>query len=132
MFPRSTESKYYEAKKRNRNSYQVKRQDDWYYLREDHGQGEFPEYVEEFKRRLPQHGFTRTFQLDEDPKQQDKLTAWIEYLNFEYSWYDRYTRSFKRLQPEYDEAWQKLVDSGVLRPGETDVTLRIKASLLRE
>lgn len=59
---------------------------------------------------------------------QDKLTTWIEYLNYEYSWYDRYIRLFKKRQPEYDEAWQQLVDSGVLRQGETDETLRTIAS----
>jgi hypothetical protein len=76
------------------------------------------------KRRLAQHGFTRPFELDEDPKRQDKLTTWIEYLNYEYSWYDRYTRMVKRLQLKHDEAWKKLVDSKVLKPSETEEYLR--------
>lgn len=80
----------------------------------------FRVYVEQVKRRLAQHGFTRTFQLEEDPKRQDKLTTWVEYLNYEYSWYDRYERSVKRLQPQHDEDWTKLVESGVLRPSETE------------
>lgn len=80
----------------------------------------FRVYVEQVKRRLAQHGFTRTFQLEADPKRQDKLTTWIEYLNYEYSWYDRYARSVKRLQPQHDEDWEKLVDSGALRPSETE------------
>ncbi|KAK3302818.1 uncharacterized protein B0T15DRAFT_504125 [Chaetomium strumarium] len=101
------------------------------WLREDNGRGGFPEYVAEAKRRLAKHGFTRTFQLDKDPARQDKLTTWIEYLNYEYSWHDRYERSIKRLRPEYDEAWKKLVDSGVLRPGETDQTVRITEAAFR-
>ncbi|KAI1498084.1 hypothetical protein F5X99DRAFT_432308 [Biscogniauxia marginata] len=61
------------------------RQEDHYWLREDHGHGEFLEYAEEVKHRLAKHGFTQTFQLEEDPKRQDNLTTWIEYLNYEYS-----------------------------------------------
>ncbi|GAB1312196.1 hypothetical protein MFIFM68171_02406 [Madurella fahalii] len=80
----------------------------------------FSVYAEKVKRRLAIHGFTRTFQLDKDPKRQDKLTTWIEYLNYEYSWYDRYAQYIKRLQPQHDEDWKKLVDSGVLRPSETE------------
>ncbi|KXX80631.1 hypothetical protein MMYC01_203397 [Madurella mycetomatis] len=91
--------------------------------RQDHGRGGFPEYIAEAKRHLAKHGFTRSFQLDEDPARQDKLTTWIEYLNFEYSYHDRYKRSIKRLRPKYNEAWKKLVDSEVLRPGETDETV---------
>jgi hypothetical protein len=50
----------------------------------------FPEYTEEMRKRLASHGFTQTFRLDDDPARQDKLTTWIEYLNFEYSWFDWY------------------------------------------
>ncbi|KAL2175393.1 uncharacterized protein P884DRAFT_206220 [Thermothelomyces heterothallicus CBS 202.75] len=105
----------------------------FYWLREDHGRGGFPEYVAEARRRLAKHGFTRDFQLDEDPTRQDKLTTWIEYLNYEYAWYDRYERSINHLRPEYEEAWKKLVDSGVLQPGETDKNLRtIESSARRQ
>jgi hypothetical protein len=82
--------------------------------------GGFPAHIETVRCRLARHKFTRTFQLDENPKRQDKLTTWIEYLNFEYWWYDRYASSVKRQQPLYDEAWKKLVDSKVLRPHETE------------
>lgn len=80
----------------------------------------FRAYVERVKRRLALHGFMRTFKLEEDPKRQDKLTTWIEYLNYEYAWYDRYIRAVTRLQPQHDEDWTKLVDSGVLQPSETE------------
>ena len=82
--------------------------------------GRFPKYVEGVKQGLAEHGFTRSFQLDEDPERQDKLTTWIEYLDYEYWWYDKDMRFVKRHQLRYDEAWKKLVDSKVLRPFETE------------
>ena len=83
---------------------------------------DFPEYVEALKERLARHGFMRTFQLDEDPARQDKLTTWIEYLGYEYWWYDQSTIS-ERNQQRLDEAWKQLVDSKVLKPGETEKNL---------
>ncbi|KAK2791411.1 hypothetical protein FQN52_004845 [Onygenales sp. PD_12] len=49
--------------------------------------GRFVLYARAVKERLTKHGFTQTFQLDEDPTRQDKLTTWIEYLSFEYDFY---------------------------------------------
>lgn len=79
----------------------------------------FLDYVNAARNRLARHGFNRPFQLDQDPKQQDRLSTWIEYLYFEYWWLDRYTQPVERLQPDEHEAWQVLVDSHVLRPHET-------------
>ena len=93
--------------------------------------GRFPKYVEGVKGGLAEHGFTRSFRLEEDPERQDKLTTWIEYLDFEYWWFDRDMRFVKRLQPQYDEAWKKLVDSGVLRPSETEEFINNIASAFR-
>ncbi|XP_044719102.1 uncharacterized protein HRG_07667 [Hirsutella rhossiliensis] len=93
--------------------------------------GGFPDYVEAVRRRLARHEFTRPFQLREDPKQQDKLTTWIEYLNFEYWWFDRYTKSAERLKPDHDKAWQELVDFNVLRPHETEESVRTLASAMK-
>lgn len=84
----------------------------------------FPQYAKAVKRRLAQHNFTRPLHLHEDPKQQDKLTTWIEYLNFEYWWLDRQTRAMERLKLAHDKAWQKLVDLKVLRPHETQESIR--------
>jgi len=78
----------------------------------------FPEYVEALKERLAKHGFTGTFQLDKDLARQDKLTTWIEYLGYEYWLHDQYG-PLKRRRQRIDEAWEELVDSNVLRPGET-------------
>ena len=100
-------------------------------MRRFDGNRTFPEYVEIVKRRFARHGFTRTFQLDEDLTRQDKLTTWIEYLHFEYCWYDWHTLSLKNLQSGYDEAWKKLVDSGVLRSSETEEFLRTTESSMR-
>lgn len=99
--------------------------------REFHGGVEFSGYVEAVSRRLARHGFTQPFQLQEDPKQQDKWATWIEYLNFEYWWLDRLTDIIERLMPKYNKAWQKLVDSKVLRLRETAESVRSDASLNR-
>ncbi|KAF2178472.1 hypothetical protein K469DRAFT_754523 [Zopfia rhizophila CBS 207.26] len=49
---------------------------------------------------------------------QDKLATWIEYLGYEYWWYDQYALS-KRQQQRLDDAWKKLVNAKVLRPFKT-------------
>ena len=80
-------------------------------------------YTESAKHRLPKYGFTQSFQFHEDPERQDKLTTWIEFLNYEYRKYENETDTIKRLQPQFDEAWKKLVESEVLRPLETAESL---------
>lgn len=92
---------------------------------------EYPEYTEAVKKLLEQHGLTQSFQFHKDPAQQDKLTTWIEYLGFEYWQFEWSTRSIKRLQPKYDEAWKKLVDSGLLRLDETAEFVRTDESGFR-
>ncbi|SPQ21428.1 2c21dfe6-ac02-4bdf-bd79-7703c72d2fae [Thermothielavioides terrestris] len=106
----------------------------WFYfypLREDRGQGGFAGYVDEAQRRLARHGFPGTFHFDEDPKRQDSLTTWIEYVNYECAWYDDHVRAVERLRPRHEEAWKALVDSGVLRPGETEEYLLTDESALQ-
>ncbi|KAH8757978.1 hypothetical protein F5883DRAFT_683243, partial [Diaporthe sp. PMI_573] len=68
---------------------------------------------------LAEYGFTQPFQFDDNPTQQDKLTTWIEYLGYECWVHYRYASRVKRMQPKYDVAWKKLVESSVLRPFET-------------
>jgi hypothetical protein len=65
-------------------------------------------YSQQLHSRLTRHGFMQSVQLHEDPKQQDRLTTWIEFLNFEYKIYDFYTGTIKRFQPQVDEAWKSL------------------------
>ncbi|CAJ2508691.1 Uu.00g137170.m01.CDS01 [Anthostomella pinea] len=62
---------------------QFKQEEQRYYYRERGCQG-FRDYVEAMRRRLAGHDFTQPFELDEDPKKQDRLTTWIEYLGYEY------------------------------------------------
>lgn len=92
----------------------------------------FSQYVEAVKRRLARHDFARSFRLHEDPKQQDKLTTWIEYLNFEYWWLDRYTKSIEHLKPAHDKAWQELVGLNMVRPHETPESVRTVESSRQE
>lgn len=80
----------------------------------------FGKYATDTKKRLVAHGFTRFFQLRADPEQQDKLTTWIEFLGYQYRLYDKDMGTFERHKPLYDMAWEKLVKSQVLRPGETE------------
>ncbi|KAK3333490.1 hypothetical protein B0T19DRAFT_127539 [Cercophora scortea] len=86
----------------------------WYFRRES------PDYTEAAKKLLAEYGFTRPFQLQDDPKQQDKLTTWIEYLGYAYAVHHRCTRFVEKLRPDYDKAWKTLVDLKVLRPSDTD------------
>lgn len=84
----------------------------------------FPDYAAAVKRRLARHGFDRPFELKQDPTQQDRLTTWIEYLNFEYWWLDWYTETPERLKPDLDRTWQELVDMKVLWPHDTQKSVR--------
>lgn len=63
-----------------------------------------------FNPRLARHNITRLFQLHEDVDQQDKLTTWMEFLDYEYKIYDACIRSKKKEQREYEYAWDRLVD----------------------
>lgn len=110
----------------------------WYYIQRHRNQQrryqrelgckDFSDYEDAVKARLTRHGFTRLFHLAEDPKQQDRLTEWIEYLGFEYWWLDRYSASVKRLKPKHDEAWEELKRKGVVKDDETPEFVRTGAS----
>ncbi|KAJ4179858.1 hypothetical protein NW767_014525 [Fusarium falciforme] len=67
------------------------------------------------------------FKLDEDPKKWDKLTTWIEYLNYEYWWLGKCTSDIERLESEHDKAWQQFVDK-IVRPHEMKEFVRNMAS----
>lgn len=95
--------------------------------REDDCDG-FRHYAEAVKRRLARHDFTRPFELDENPQKQDQLTTWIEFLNYEYWWLDKYMSDIKRLEPDDDKARQALVDMNIRRPHENKEFLHAMAS----
>ena len=81
------------------------------------------------QRRLAWHGYNQLCQLQKDPIQQEAMTTWIEYLNYEYFWLDWFTKAAQRLKPSRDKATQKLVDSPILKPHETEKFLRTLKSL---
>ncbi|KAI1118972.1 hypothetical protein F5Y14DRAFT_446779 [Nemania sp. NC0429] len=81
--------------------------------------GDFEGYVAAARRRLRDHGFTEEFRLDEDPRRQDERLTWIEYLEFEYWWLDKRARSVETAQERHERVWEKIVESGIPRPGET-------------
>ncbi|KAG5748613.1 hypothetical protein H9Q70_008726 [Fusarium xylarioides] len=97
-------------------------------LYREHGCQGFRDYAEAVKRRLARHDFTQPFELNEDPRKQDKLTTWIEYLNYEYWWLNKHSSDIERLEPEHDKLWQELVDDKILRPHETKEFVRTTAS----
>ncbi len=100
----------------------------WHWFREWQGkrrkefEGRISEYTGWAKRfLLNRHAFTAPFAFEfaEDPKHQDQLTTWIEYLTYEYNFYSQRYEWHKRREKWYNAQWKKLMDSGVLRPHET-------------
>lgn len=90
------------------------------YQRHHREGGRFPRYVELVKRSLAKHEFTLPFEPSEDLERQDRLTTWIEFLDYEHWVYEKDMRFVKRRQPQYNEAWKELVDSHILRHFETE------------
>ena len=93
------------------------------YQRYKREQGRFSPYCQRLHDRLARHGFDRSFQLHEERDRQDQLATWIEFLNYEYVKYDRDAGVVSRQQSQHDDAWKKLVHSGVLYPSETEEIL---------
>lgn len=85
----------------------------WDYLRAS------PTYTDGMRRLLADYGFTRSFRLHDDRTQQDPLTTWIEYLGCLYAEHYRQTRVAAANQSGFDQAWEKLSGTGLLRPFET-------------
>jgi hypothetical protein len=83
----------------------------------------FRAYVLAVRARLDRHGFARPVQLGPDPKNQDILTTWIEYLNYEYWVHDGFADKATRLQSQQKQVLNAIVEAGVLRHGETIETI---------
>jgi hypothetical protein len=83
------------------------------------GEARFPAYVQAMRARLDRHGFSRPVRLDQDHQQQDPLTTWIEYLNYEYWIHDGFADKAAKLQTQYETRLRELMDANVLLPGET-------------
>lgn len=80
------------------------------------------QYAEAVNSRLVCHGQQKA-ELGQDPQQQDALTTWLEYLSFEYWWYDNWLATLELQRPKYEKAWRALKSSGILRPPETRASL---------
>ena len=93
------------------------------YQRRMRGSNRFSAYCQRLHERLTKYEFERSFQLNEDPDQQNKLETWIEFLGWHYRWYDGSAKVVSRQQSRHDEAWKKLVNSKVLEPFETEELL---------
>lgn len=61
------------------------------------------------KNRLASHGFTRSFRLSPDPREQDMWTTWVEYLNFIYWEMERDSLRMKKAEPWYRRAMEELM-----------------------
>ncbi|KAG6012931.1 hypothetical protein E4U43_007578 [Claviceps pusilla] len=108
--------------------HRIQRDRNWQrrYQREPECMG-FLDYEKALTIRLARHGFTQLFRLADDPKQQDKLTTWIEYLGFEYWWLDRYTTSFERKRHRYFNDWEEQRKLGLFEKEETPESVLTKA-----
>ncbi|KAI1156630.1 hypothetical protein F4825DRAFT_264768 [Nemania diffusa] len=76
-------------------------------------------YTEAVKKLLTQYEFIRPFQLHDDPKQQNKVTTWIEYIAFACSIHYHFACLAKKYRSGFDKGWEALVETGVLRSWET-------------
>ncbi len=56
--------------------------------------------------------------LHHDPSLQSSLATWIEVFYYEYYRRDVYENRMDQHQERYEEAWDKLLASGVLEPAE--------------
>jgi hypothetical protein len=86
----------------------------------------FSVYCQRLHDRLKKHEFERSFQLNENSNQQNKLKTWIEFLNWEYWSYDRNVSVISRQQSRHDEVWKKLVNSKILKSFETETVVRFR------
>ncbi|KAG5975113.1 hypothetical protein E4U55_007854 [Claviceps digitariae] len=87
---------------------------------------DFSDYEKALTARLARHGFTQPFRLEKDPKQQDQLTTWIEYLGFEYWWLDRYVASAASAEQKYYKAWEEQRKLGLFKDDDTPELIRTK------
>ncbi|KUI73309.1 hypothetical protein VM1G_08979 [Cytospora mali] len=80
---------------------------------------EYTQWAKMFLLNIHSYTAPVDFEFEEDPKQQDQLTTFIEYLTYECNFQStRY--AWKSHRKWYKKQWRKLVNSGVLRPHETE------------
>ncbi|KAJ3483828.1 hypothetical protein NLG97_g7213 [Lecanicillium saksenae] len=66
----------------------------------------FVQYQQALKRRLLRHGYNNDVVFLEEPKAQNALTEWVEYLGFECWWKDEYIREYERRNDIYTRRWE--------------------------
>lgn len=76
-------------------------------------------YAAAASRLLIDHGFVQPFQLQADLKQQDQWTTYVEYLAFECFHLGKLAAFARKLRPQHDAEWEKLVKAGVVKPLDT-------------
>ncbi|KAK0624523.1 hypothetical protein B0T17DRAFT_654453 [Bombardia bombarda] len=86
-------------------------------------------HTEDMGRLLGEYKFTQPFQLQANAKEQDQWTTYVEYLVFECYWLTKFARSAHRLRLRRDAEWERLLEAGVRKPGETceDLERRVAA-----
>lgn len=90
----------------------------------------FLEHAKSMQHRLAEHGFTRSFQLSRDPKQQDRLTTWIEYVSFECWSADNLAKQIEDEEPAYEKLFQdKLRRLDIVDHSVTKESLRLPKAL---
>ncbi|KAH6995598.1 hypothetical protein BKA56DRAFT_665908 [Ilyonectria sp. MPI-CAGE-AT-0026] len=90
----------------------------------------FLEHAKSMQHRLAERGFTRSFQLSRDPKQQDQLTTWIEYINYECWSADNHAKQVKDQEPAYEQYFQdKLRSTDLVDHSVTKESLRLPWAL---
>ncbi|KAI1277754.1 hypothetical protein F5Y07DRAFT_362815 [Xylaria sp. FL0933] len=113
-------------------------------LRRDRSSTVYDTFVIEFRRRCTTYGealeqllalynFTRPCKVHQDPKQQDKVTTWIEYLAYVCCVHYEYASHLKRERPVFNEAWKGLVQAKVLEASDTrEWICDIKSAIQRQ
>ncbi|CAG9990581.1 unnamed protein product [Clonostachys byssicola] len=79
----------------------------------------FSNYTEDVRRCLRQHRFLDHIEPDMDPKKQDELTTWAEYVHFEFWYLAAYERVLERATPKMKREWEKLHEQGIFSKDET-------------
>ncbi|KAI0402515.1 hypothetical protein F4802DRAFT_608623 [Xylaria palmicola] len=89
--------------------------------------GGFKEYAEAARRRLESHSFVQQFELLEDRERQDERVTWIEYLEFEYWWLDKYMASVQHTEKRLgDGTTEECVQYERSKKRESSQRLRVK------
>ncbi|KAH8736530.1 hypothetical protein BGZ61DRAFT_442178 [Ilyonectria robusta] len=92
----------------------------------------FLEHAKSMQHRLAEHGFTRSFQLSRNPRKQDRLTTWIEYIGYECWTADNHAKKVKDEEAAYEQYFQdKLRSTDIVDHSVTKESLRLPGALAK-